>query len=104
MKDMHLFSRFENRPLKNVHRDLTLSWRESAMAEEKCLGCGKLLFRRVRVDEIGHTVVRANANIALEGEGFERLFRCPSCQTMHIVANRKNMSGIPQLVISHVKK
>jgi hypothetical protein len=73
------------------------------MAGEKCLSCGRILFRRIRVDEMGHTVIRADFDIELEGEGFERFFRCPGCQAPHVVTSKKNSYGISQLVVSHVK-
>jgi hypothetical protein len=73
------------------------------MHEERCLGCGKVLFRKVQVDEVGHTVIQSDYNLQLEENGFERFLRCPTCQAAHVVASRKNLYGIPQLVVSHLK-
>ena len=73
------------------------------MIEERCLGCGKVLFRRVRVDDAGHTVIRSDSDLELEEHGFERFFRCPACRAVHVMANKKNLHGVPQLVVSHLK-
>jgi hypothetical protein len=46
---------------------------------------------------------KSDVNLELEAHGFERFFRCPACQAVHVVANKKNLYGIPQLVVSHLK-
>lgn len=73
------------------------------MVEENCLSCGRVLFRRIRVDEMGHTVIHADSSVLLEGDGFGRYVRCPGCQAQHVLTSRKNSFGISQLIVSYVK-
>jgi len=72
--------------------------------EEKCRKCGKTLFKKVLLDEQGHTAIDESTPISLESDDKESFFKCPHCLAKNIVVSSTSQYGVPQLRISHVKE
>ncbi len=36
------------------------------------MACGRVLFQRVRVDDVGHTIIHADFGITMESDGFKQ--------------------------------
>ena len=75
---------------------------EAGNMEEKCIKCGRVLFRKVVVDNMGHTLIHSGRGVDFDSSGFERFVICPSCRARNAVANVKNLLGVNELKVTHV--
>jgi hypothetical protein len=71
--------------------------------EQKCLNCGMVLFKKVRLDEHGHMAMNESTPLDLESDGTDQFFRCSHCSAKNVVVSSTSPHGVPQLRISHVK-
>ena len=72
--------------------------------EQKCLKCGRVLFKKVLLDEKGHMAMDVNTPLDLESDDNEQFFRCPHCSAKNIVLSSTDPDGLPGLTVSHIKE
>jgi len=72
--------------------------------EQKCLKCGGILFKKVLLDEKGHTAMDMSTKIDLESDGLDQFYKCPHCQTKNVIADVTRPDSPPQIRISRIKE
>lgn len=68
--------------------------------EEKCLKCGKVLFKKVQLDEKGNMAMDVNTQIPIEQEGADLFYKCPHCSAKNVLIS----CGPNQVKISRIKE
>ena len=71
--------------------------------ENRCLKCKRILFKKVLLDDKGHTAKDMTASAKLEHEENDRFFRCQFCGAKNIVIDTKSPDGLPQIRIVRFK-
>lgn len=72
--------------------------------EQNCLKCGDVLFKKVLLDDKGHTAMDVNTPLDLQGEDGDQFFECPHCSAKNIVVEGTSSSGLPQLRVFRIGK
>ena len=67
--------------------------------ESRCLKCKGVLFKKVLLDDKGHTAIDMTTPAKLEHEENDNFFRCQSCGAKNIVINAEGPDGLPQIRI-----
>ena len=71
--------------------------------DQKCMGCGAVMFGNVQVDAAGHMAADTLMLSKLHLGDTEIYFKCPQCGAKNVVELATSASEVPQLKFSHVR-
>lgn len=68
--------------------------------QELCLRCKRALL----VAQGSNPATRGDAMLPLESDGDDCFYKCPHCGAKNVVVDGRNIYGMPEVRISHLKK
>ncbi len=71
--------------------------------EQKCLKCEGVLFKKVLLDERGHTAMDTETQLDIENDGVDHFFRCPHCDAKNVLTYVRSEHGLLQEKIVRYK-
>ena len=69
--------------------------------DQECLLCSAVMFKKVRLDPVGHMSINTVTQAQLFQEEDELYFKCPNCGAKNYVDMETNTAGLPQLRFTH---
>ena len=65
--------------------------------DQDCMQCGAVMFKQVRLDQVGHMSINTVTQAQLHQEGDDLYFKCATCGAKNYVDMETSPAGLPQL-------